>query len=104
MGDDGIYHLPQLLVVGPQDLYIGIDVPAAVYAPAGLPITCAYAATALVILGRGLLEEYPPAWIPTHPLRALGVAALGSNCTKVCSCKYHGRTFMWCPVSKCLVK
>ena len=64
MGDDGIYHLPQLLVNGTQVLYIGIDVPAAVYAPAGLPVRSIHnadATTALVALGRGLLREYPPA-------------------------------------------
>ena len=98
-----IYRVPQLLNCA-YVLYAGIDVPAALYAPAGLLLHHADAAIALVVLGRGLLEEYPPAWIPTHPLRAFGAAALGNSCTELCSCKYHGRTFMWCPVSKCFVK
>ena len=59
-----VYRVPQLLS-GTYVLYAGIPVPAAVYASAGLPAHHADAAIALVVLGRGLLEEYPPAWIPT---------------------------------------
>ena len=86
--------LYQILVIwSSYAFYVGIHTLGIPYPPAWLPAISAYhadAAIALVALGRGFLPEYPPAWIPTHPLRALGAAALGSSLTEVVSCKYHG--------------
>ena len=68
IGKVGIYHPPQLLGICAYNLYVGTGTSVTVYVPAYLPVGFmlrADAAITLVVLGRGLLDEYPPAWIPT---------------------------------------
>ena len=46
-------------------------------------------------LGNGDPLVYPLGRVSTHPLRMLGLTALGSNLGEFSVCKYHGRTAMW---------
>ena len=54
--------------------------------------------------GSGVAFWYPSGSVPTHPLRVLGVMALGSNVGELFWWRYQGRTQRWCLPSKCLVK
>ena len=44
------------------------------------------------ILGSGHMQLYPLDTVPTHPHRALGLAACGSTHGEFSPCMYHWRT------------
>jgi hypothetical protein len=56
------------------------------------------------ICGSGFVCTYPSGRIPTHPFRVLGLLARGSSRTDVGSCKYQGRTAVWCEPMWCLFR
>ena len=44
------------------------------------------------ILGNTLPRVYTPGYLPTHPLRSLGLIALGNSLGDCGVCAYNGRT------------
>ena len=54
--------------------------------------------------GNGTDLMYPLERLPTHPLRVLGVSALGRTCGGVVAWRYHGQIMLWCLLANALEK